>query len=71
MSDPFRNIALENQMEITELQEQLREARNLASRQANFIEALGVTLLDEEDYVEAERMLREALGRDPKKEDAE
>lgn len=59
---------LEAQMELTRLREQLREAKNILSRHANFIEALAITILDEEDWDEAQRMIAEADGREVRKE---
>ena len=56
--------SLEQGMRIAELEGQLLAAQNRASRLANFLEALSITLVDEGEVDDAAEMLKEALGRD-------
>lgn len=65
-------MAIEDTMELTKLQGQVQAMHTQISATNNFIEALAITLLDEEDYDEACRMVAQAAGRPaPRSEEEE
>lgn len=62
-------MSLEHTMELNDLREQVRALQTSNTRAGNFLEALAIVVIDEEDWEEAAKMLREATGRPPLPED--
>jgi len=58
-----RPSSLELNMKLIALEREKQEAIAEGTRRGNFIESLAITAIDEQDYGEAENMLREATGR--------